>query len=95
LEQPLKIPPLRFAATHGKPNSPIAAIRSITGWVADKAPCYPHANIDWVFARIKHFAAAHGFEEIPDKGEVAGLWQRAYARWCKLRKKVSESGTKT
>lgn len=27
-------------------------------------------------------------QKIPDRREVTGMWQRAYARWCMLRKKV-------
>jgi len=78
----------QFVAAHAKPNSPIAAIRSLDGWVADKGPCYPHTALDRACKRIEQMAAEQGFEEILGSGDLKDLWQRAYARWCKLRKKL-------
>ncbi len=76
----------QFVAAHTKPNSPVAALHSLTGWVADKGPCYPHTNLDRAYGRMKRLATAQGWEEIPEKREVAEVWQLAYARWCKLQK---------
>ncbi|MFM8270779.1 MAG: reverse transcriptase domain-containing protein [Gemmata sp.] len=85
-----------FVAAHSKPNSPIAALRSLAGWVADKGPCYPHTHFDWAYDRIRLMAVEQGFEEIPSRDELKGLWQRGYARWCKLQKSVAVSrGTTT
>jgi hypothetical protein len=81
-----------FVAAHGKPNSPIAALRSLAGWVADKGPCYPHTHFDRTYDRIATMAAEQGFEENLDRDELKGLWQRGYARWCKLQKSVAASG---
>jgi hypothetical protein len=78
----------QFTAAHAKPNSPIAAVRSLSGWVADKGPCFPHTALDLAYDRIGAMAAEQGFEEILERCEVRDLWQRAYARWCKLRKKL-------
>jgi hypothetical protein len=75
----------KFDAAHEKPNSPIAANASVAGWVSDKGPCYPTVSVGRAHARMQRLAAARGFEDILDRGEVQGLWQRAYARWCKLR----------
>ncbi len=80
-----------FVVAHGKPNSPIAALRSLAGWVADKGPCYPHTHFDWAYDQIRLIAAEQGFEEILSRDELKGLWQRAYARWCKIQKSVAVS----
>jgi hypothetical protein len=77
-----------IVSAHGKPNSPIAAFRSIAGWVADKGPCYPHTHFDRAYDRIERMATAQGFAEILDRDELKGLWQRACARWGKLRANV-------
>lgn len=79
----------QLAAAHTKPNSPIAALRSLAGWVADKGPCYPHTILERAYGRMKRLATAQGFDEIPEKGEVVELWQLASARWCKLQKLVA------
>jgi hypothetical protein len=81
-----------FAAAHSKPNSPIAALRSLAGWVADKGPCYKQTHFDQAYDRIATMAAELGFEEIMGRDELKGLWQRGYARWCKLQKSVAASG---
>jgi hypothetical protein len=77
-----------LARAHDRPLSPLAAVASIGGWVADKAPCFATIDFDWAYARIGRLAAAQGFEEVPESYEVLGLWQRAYARWCKLCRRV-------
>lgn len=81
----------KFETAHSKPLSPLAAVHSLTGWVSDKGPCYLHTNVDRAYSRISRFAAAQGFEEIPEKRRVAKLWQGAHARWCKLRKRIARS----
>ena len=81
----------KFAAAHGKPHSPLAALASLAAWVGDKAPCFPFTDTAKAYGRMAQLAAAQGFEEIPEKHEVAGVWQPAYARWCGLRDKVAAS----
>jgi hypothetical protein len=78
-----------FVLAHDKPNSPIAASVSLAGWIADKAPCSPQIDFDRTYSRTRRVAAEQGFDEILDRDEVAGRWQRAYARWGKLRKRVA------
>jgi len=76
-----------LASAHAKPNSPIAANLTIKGWIADKGPCFPHSNLGAACNRIERLAANQGFEEVPTREKLIGLWQRAHARWCKLRRK--------
>lgn len=73
-----------LSLAHGKPNSPLAALRSIAGWVADKGPCYPHTDLAWAFGRIEQLATEQAFEEIFSRDDLKRLWQRSYARWMKL-----------
>lgn len=76
-----------LAAAHGKSNSPIAAVRSLMGWVGDKGPCYPHTHLDRACDRIERIAGEQAFEEVFGRDELKGLWQRAHARWSKLRER--------
>ena len=82
---------LALDAAHEKPHSPVAAFASIVAWVRDKAPCYPNTVYDRAYDRIERLAAAQGFEEIPERHELKAEWQRAYARWCKIRKELAGS----
>lgn len=75
----------RFDDAQTKPNSPIAAAASLAGWLADKAPCFPTVDINRAYGRITRLAAERGFDELPDRFEIQAYWQRAYARWCKMR----------
>ena len=78
-----------FAAAHGKPHSPLAAAATLAGWVGGRGPCYPHTNPDRAYRRVRALAGAQGFDEIPCRSEVQGLWQRACARWRKLSRKAA------
>jgi len=49
-------------------------------------PCYSYTEQDAAYARITAVAAGQAFDEIPGARDMQGLWQRAYARWCRLRK---------
>ena len=79
----------KFAAAHGKPNSPLAAHATLLSWVGDKAPCHPHADRAKAYARMKRLATAEGFDEIPAAREAGWAWQLAHARWRKLRKSAA------
>jgi hypothetical protein len=84
-----------LAQAHGRPNSPVAALRSIAGWVADKGPCYVQTHLDRACERVERLAGEQGFEEVPGRDELKGLWQRAAARWGRLRKQVRENCRRT
>jgi len=83
----------KLEAAHEKPFSPLVAYATLKGWISDKAPCFPGLNMKWACARIAQLAESQGFEEIPEPVEIATYWQRAYARWCKLRYTVVEEFT--
>ena len=82
-----------LALAHDEPNSPVRAVQSVCGWVGQKGPCYPFVNHDKVYARLADLARAQAFDEIPGRSDVKRLWQRAHARWCKLRKKKRAAAT--
>jgi hypothetical protein len=78
-----------LSAAHAKPNSPIAAVRSIAGWVGDKGPCYPHTHLDRAYDRVRRSATEQAFEEIPDRDEWNELWQAGYEGWLGVRAKAA------
>ena len=86
----------RLARAHEEPDSPLRADAVVRGWVAQMGPCYPlarrpqgeHAD---AYARIRAVAAEQAFDEIPGREELQRLWQRAYARWCRLRARAAEA----
>jgi hypothetical protein len=69
----------------------VRAFLSICGWVEQKGPCYRFVPHDKVYARIAALARAQAFNEIPGRGDVKRLWQRAHARWCKVCHKMARS----
>jgi hypothetical protein len=48
-------------------------------------PAYPHAD-KTVYARLRQIADAQGFTT--RRSVIKGLWQRAFARWGKVRAKA-------
>lgn len=78
----------KVVRAHDRPSAPLLVSVILDGWIADKAPCFPHVDIDRVYARINRMAAAQGFEEILTVDEVRDHWQGAYAGWSKLRMKI-------
>jgi retron-type reverse transcriptase len=76
---------------HDSPNAPVRAVQCIQGWVNDKAPCFKFINPDEAWDRIAEIARALTYDEIPARQTVKDWWQRAHARWCRLRKQVRQS----
>ena len=77
-----------LALAHTKSDSPVRAVRAIEGWLDGRGPCHPWSDREEVCRRIIEIASGHGFEDVPPAAELLGRWQRAFARWCKLRKGV-------
>jgi retron-type reverse transcriptase len=73
---------------HHKANAPLRAIKSVEGWLAAMAPCYPFVNRAVVCEQIAEIAGAAAFDEVPGPQELQACWQRAYARWRKMKKKL-------
>lgn len=67
-------------------HAPIRAVMALAGWIAARGPCYPALDHEHAAARIASLARKAGFDEMPGPKRIKRLWQRAYARWRKLRK---------
>jgi hypothetical protein len=78
----------KLATAHEKPDAPLRARTIIKGWVSQMGPCYRHTDLDAACSRIEAISHELAFDEIPGAGELKKLWQRAYARWCRLRADV-------
>ena len=70
---------------HTKSDAPLRAVQTIKFWLSQKGPAYkvlrPGKIANWITER----AHALGFQEIPSSKKLIEFWQRAYARWDKLR----------
>lgn len=77
-----------LALAHTKSDAPLRAIYGIKQWLNHRGPCYPWSNRKKDCQRIIDIAQLQGFEEVPQPSELLGRWQRAYARWCRVRKEV-------
>jgi len=74
---------------HTKPDAPLRAIAIIEGWVSQLGATYPFSDRKNTCQRIASIAHQQCFDEIPSEDRLLELWQRAYARWSKLRKAAS------
>jgi hypothetical protein len=75
----------RLAFAHSTDRAAQLANQIVHGWLGQKGPCYLGSDRDEVCRRITAIAGEQAFDEIPGTAELKGLWQRAYARWCRLR----------
>jgi retron-type reverse transcriptase len=78
----------KLKQAHDEPNSPARADAIIRGWVDQMGPCFPHVDRDEFCDRIRAAAHAQAFDEIPSRTELKQMWQRAFARWGKVRAKA-------
>ena len=72
-------------------DAPLRAIAIIEGWVSQMGPCYPFEDHADAHDRIASIAHEQAFDEIPSRSELQNAWQRAFARWCKLRRELTKS----
>ena len=75
----------KLTQAHDQANSPARADAIIRGWVDQMGPCFPHVDRDEFCDRIRAAGHAQAFDEIPSRTELKQLWQRACARWGKVR----------
>jgi RNA-directed DNA polymerase len=75
-----------LALAHTKPDAPLRATSTIKQWLDQRGPCYACSNRVAVCQRILTLARELAFEEVPSPDELRQRWQRAAARWGKLRK---------
>lgn len=63
----------------------------IRGWVSEMGPCYASEDRAAVHARLGRLARDIGFAGIQSRRAFQGLWQRAFARWKRLRQQTADS----
>ena len=76
----------QLAAAHAKSDASLRAYRLAEQWLVHRGPCYAHDQLDEIFTRIRLTARRNGFEEIPSDSYLRERFQRAFARWRKIRK---------
>jgi hypothetical protein len=77
-----------LALAHTKGDAPLRAMHTVRQWLNQRGPSYAWSDRAQVCQQVVTCAHRHAFEEISGLDELQARWQRAYARWCKLRKKV-------
>jgi hypothetical protein len=77
-----------LALAHTKSDAPVRAIHTLKQWLNPRGPCYTSSDRDRVCLRMIELARAQAFEEVPSPQQLRQHWQRAYARWRKLRRAV-------
>ncbi len=79
------------------PIPSLAVNETIRGWISQQGATYQESAIAETYGVISRLACTQGFQEIPERREVALLWSRAYDRdWVQARLDVSQrisSGT--
>ena len=81
----------RLARLHAEPEAPLRAGAVIQGWIGQQGPCYRWSDRAVACRRVVNLAAAEAFDEVPGIADLRGQWQRAHARWCRLRTASQES----
>jgi hypothetical protein len=75
---------------HTKEHAPLRAQRTILDLLKQRGPCYRWSPPTEIFPRMVALARKFAFDEIPDYADVQSCYQKANARWGRLRKKVQE-----
>jgi hypothetical protein len=75
-----------FALVHTLSDSPLRARNLVRQWLNQLGPCFLSSRRGAVCKRIRRLAAKQAFEEIVGDARLIEFWQRAYARWRKIRK---------
>jgi hypothetical protein len=70
---------------HAQCDAPLRAVAVINGWLSQMGPCFAHESRRDVCQRIASLAKSLALDEIPSLAQLLEHWQRAYARWCRLR----------
>jgi RNA-directed DNA polymerase len=72
----------RLARANEEPDPVAQADAVLRGWLGQMGPAYPHLG-KAAYARLQQTADEQGFTTC--RKVIKGLWQRAYARWGKVR----------
>ncbi|MCY2986972.1 MAG: reverse transcriptase domain-containing protein [Planctomycetota bacterium] len=80
---------------HRQPDAPLRAIAVIHSWLDQQGACFLDVDRDQALTRLSEIARELALDEIPNHEALRGRWQRAYARWCRMRKAVVAGGRGT
>jgi len=81
----------KLARAHEGPDAPLRADATVRGWLSQAGPCRPHVDLDEACSRVRSIAEGLAFDETPGKAELKRLWQKAHARWRKVRKRATQA----
>ena len=82
-----------LALMHTKSQPAVRARQTIRAWLTQRGPCYPSTDRPKLYRKIASTAAEFAFDEIPGADELQARFQRAYARWGKLRHQARLNAT--
>ena len=72
------------------PIPSLAVNETIRGWISQQGATYQESTVAEAYREISRLTRTQGFQEIPERREVALLWSRAYDRdWLQARQDVS------
>lgn len=80
-----------LALAHTKSDAPLRANHTIRQWFNQRGPCYAWSDRQQICQHIIDVAHRQGFEDCPGSRELQERWQRAHARWCRLRKSARDT----
>lgn len=72
---------LGLVECHLRPLSPVRAVQTIRGWLAQQGPSSEFENHGTVFRRLADLAGSLAFDEIPCEQDLTGQWHAAFERW--------------
>lgn len=61
------------------------AFAVVCGWLSHLGPCYPFEDVEKVHQRVSTLVGDMGRIQVVGPNKFTAIWQRAYARWCRLR----------
>jgi group II intron reverse transcriptase/maturase len=73
---------------HEQPGAPLVAHEVVRGWGGQLGPTYPWHERREVWKRVVMLARQWGFDEPPSFRAFRASWQRAFARYGRLRNRV-------
>lgn len=84
-----------LARAHAQPDTPLMANMALSGWISQLGPCYTNEDHNQATARVVSMAQRWAIDEIPSSHDLQGRWQRAYARWRRLRRGIMDGAGAT
>ncbi len=68
-----------FFEAYESPSPSLKAEACLMGWLAQQGPAFPH-HVE-ALPLIYELASRYGHEELPETGELTGIWEEAHGKW--------------